>query len=155
ILLVIPQATRALRPMTTAGTPTYAMPTTSNDPPDKPTSCQQPVVPKAMCGSLDSSGRPVVLRLPPTAQLLLPPSSPVPAVTPKGSGARRAGAYDPDGTMVSRPASGLRNSRYSASLRSVRLASSGSAMTNNRPVRYQRNSARMAVESNGDHGSGV
>src|SRR5687768_6966222 len=102
MLLVMPQATRSFRPMINAGTPTYAIPATWYDPPHRWTSCQHPVVPKAMCGSLASRGRPLALRPPSTAQLLLPDPSPgAPAASLTRSTGSRDDGYEPDGTMLS------------------------------------------------------
>src|SRR3990170_3656650 len=90
MLLVMPQATRGVRPKKTAGSPAYAVPATSNEPPERCASYQHETAPKAMWGSLATIGLPDAVRVPATTQLLLPrPSSgspPAPAATrPPGS----------------------------------------------------------------------
>src|SRR5437773_2252222 len=75
-----------------AGRPAKPVPATLNEPPHKCDSYQQPVLPKAMCGSLANSGRPVAECLPSTSQLLLPaPSSGSPTTSPTRSPALRGG----------------------------------------------------------------
>src|SRR5204863_6371129 len=102
MLLVTPQATRSLRPIMTAGTPPYATPATLNDPPERCTSCQKPLTPNGTCGSLATSGLPVVVRLAASAQLLLPcPASRSLAVTPADASGASAAEYEERGRMLS------------------------------------------------------
>ncbi len=80
-----PHAIRALWPMTTPGIPAKEKPVTSNGQSAvtvrqcRPTWCQMPGTETPRCGSLASSGFPVVVRLGPTTQELEPIPSPVPS----------------------------------------------------------------------------
>src|SRR3990172_13229129 len=90
MLLVMPQATRGVRPKKTAGRPAYAVPATSNEPPERCASYQHETAPKAMWGSLATIGFPEAVRAPATTQLLLPrpssgPPPAPPAARPTGS----------------------------------------------------------------------
>ena len=108
-----------------------------------------------MCGSLTTSAPPEALRLGPTTQLLLPvPSSIPPSAGSTGSVPLPALAYSPGCRIVSLIASGVAKARNSGPSPRARLASSGTAITGNRPVRYQRNSPSSAMESSGRQGSG-
>ena len=72
MLLVMPHATRSLRPNMTAGMPTYATPATWKPSPQSWTSYQHDTASNAMCGSLATIGRPERQCRPATTQLLLP-----------------------------------------------------------------------------------
>ena len=88
------------------------MPVTLNEPPASVTSYQHDTAAKAMCGSLATSGLPVVDRDPAMTQLLLPtPSSGSPTAAPTGCVPTGAAGYDPGGRMLSSSASPSRNAR--------------------------------------------
>ena len=71
----MPQATRWLRPIITAGTPAYPVPATLREGLRRCTPYQQETAAKAIWGSLASSGLPLRVRDPAIAQLLLPSPS--------------------------------------------------------------------------------
>ena len=155
MLLVMPQATRRLRPKMMPGAPAYPEPATLYRPPTRCTWYQQQGEPKAMCGSLATMPPPDALRLGPTTQLLLPvQSSTPPSCGSKASMPLPALGYSPGCKIVSSIASAVMKARYSGPSPRTRRATSGMAITGNRPVRYQRNSPSSAMESSGRQGSG-
>src|SRR5687768_7221918 len=110
MLLVMPHATRLLRPIITPGTPASATPATLNEPPWRHTSCQIDTAPNGTCGSLATIGCPDTVREPASTQLLLPPQ---PSPPPEDSGRLRSrlAGYSPAYRMLSPSSSPRRKSR--------------------------------------------
>src|SRR4051812_8497370 len=135
-----------------------------------------------MWGSLASIGLPDRVREPATTQLFEPPigsdapaGGPSNAIAPAPTGTRPAGPADPPpvtdgtgsngisrallspvGTIDSSSASRMNamNAAYSGPSPSVRLASSGTAITQGRPVSWNRHETTQRTQSSAVHGSG-
>src|SRR5579875_1909003 len=96
---------------------------------------------KGLCGSLQSTGAPVAVRMPPTTQLLLPSSD-----DPAGTGPRKPGVSSLQ-TIVSSDSSTEKNAAERSGGR--RRATSPTTICSRRPVRVHQRCFHTTHESDG------